>query len=321
MRNSLKKIAGIVLPVVLLFNSGCSTFEEMVSTSERFVKTLDQSSYRIVNLSSNKFYSNEPYFMFFYGFGGSLNEFLNEEKNNKTSRLGVMKDVFDDKVLMADYSCDTGMNYTFSMLESSFLDFVVNYQTDTGKKPEIIVAGHSFGAELARMFARKYPQYIKKVGLIAGANNGINIGAMTETAKEWYIQYLNGISKSPPRDFRGLSDMVEGSDFFSQLNTPTVQMDVEYDFYAFVSSDSNIFFQGKNDGVLSLSSEYPSELIKTGHFENVKIGDAVIIKNRHFIMNEQSELLRKILISLKSDKQKYLTQLPDINQARQIVIP
>ncbi|HTY43902.1 MAG TPA: hypothetical protein VMC80_01535 [Patescibacteria group bacterium] len=308
-------ISGIVLSLALAFQIGCSTLESIASSSENFVKTFDEP-YGIVNLSSGgNASSDEPFFLFFYGFGGSLKEFQNEEKNNKVSRLSVMKDVFDGKVLLADYPCNMGMDYTFSKLEKSFLDFIEDYHGSFGKNPNIIIAGHSFGAELARMFAEKYPQYVEKIGLIAGVNNGIEIGSLTEIAKRLYLGYLDSLIKnekcSSAESYHGIDDLITGSDFLNRLNSQAYSSanpaEPEYDIYAFVSKDDNPLISGPDDGIVGLSSSYPYRLKE---FQgSIKIGDAEIIQGNHFSINKDFDLFRRILESIKSDK-KCLDKLP-----------
>lgn len=337
---NLRKASRIILPLAISLTVGCSTLEKAIYESEigemaiyearyKFMNTMDEK-YGLIDFSSleeNDVAPEKPILLFFYGFGGTAKEFLDEEKNEKISRLSVMKDVFDSRVLLASYPCNTSVKEIFSGIEKNFLDFVRKYEEKNSRKPRIFIAGHSMGGDISRIFARKYPEYIKKIGLIASANNGVGIGIFTDFIRTIYPKYIEQILKDGGKpytsdNYQAIDDLLTGSNFLKELNTSTPPLDVEYNFYSFISRENNLFIPGEDDGVLGFYSTYPYELVRDGSFENVKIGDAVIIRGdvNHFSFNNLS-VLRMILSSLKSEKEKYLDKLPEPKDAIQITIP
>jgi hypothetical protein len=257
-----------------------------------------------------------------------MKEFLDEEKEETASRLSVMKEVYDNRVLIAGYPSNAGLDTIFPNFEKSLLDFINNYmEKNNGKKPRFFTLGHSMGVELSREFSRKNPGYIAHAGLWAGENDGLNMGPFTDFVREAYPKHLERIliEKGMPHtkeNYQNIDDLIRGSSFLNELNTPTEPSDVEYNFYAVISKNDNPLIPGEDDGVVSIESAYPFQLIKDKKFENVRIGDAIIFTGDvdHFSTTNLF-ILRTILTSLKSEKESYSYELPPIDKAIHIFIP
>jgi pimeloyl-ACP methyl ester carboxylesterase/ASC-1-like (ASCH) protein len=343
----IKFLRNTIVPVALSLTAlGCSTLEKSLLDSDMGEEAICEPEYRYINsfnkpskiedfglLSRQDSSPEKPILFFILGWGGTIQEFLDEEKNGKESKLGIMKDVFDNRVVLADYSTNKSTEDTFSELEQSALELVNKYSKENqGKMPKIILAGHSMGVNISRMFERKYPQYIKKTGLIGGENDGVNLGIFTDFIKENFPRYMEMILSGkdcPPskitsfgaHDYKCIDEIFHGSEYLNNLNTSTPPLDVEYNFYAFVSKDNNCLVPGEDDGVVNLESQYPYELIKNKKYENVKIGDVIIFKgdiNHYSIDNLLA--LRIILESLKSEKESSYDAVSAEN-AIKIIIP
>jgi len=311
-----------IIPVLALSLSltGCTTLERLLLNSNpgkqavlalrykytnNFGEQCRIEDFGLSNFSDNS--SDKPILFFLYGWGGSLKEFLTEEKEEEISKLSLMKDVFDNRVILADYPSSIGMNEIFSGLENSFLEFVEAYsQNNSGKKPKLVIAGHSLGSQLTRMFVRKYPQYFEKAGLIAGMSNGLDLGMWTGLFKKEYKKYMEkilvGTEKSlTAENYQSIEDITTGSAFMSQINTPTEPLDVEYNFYIFVNGNSLLW--GEGDGIASMKSAYPIDLIYQNKFEKVHLGDKIVFKGEvtHNSV-DNFEIFERILKSLKSDE-------------------
>jgi len=317
----------IPLLALSLFLGGCSTIERALLNSEpgkqaalilkykyttNFGKSCKIEDFGFSDSIDTA--SDKPIFFFLHGWGGNLEEFLLEEKKEPESKLSIMNRVYEGRVLMADYPSSISINNIFSGLEKDFLEFIDNYsKNNSGKKPKFILAGHSLGSQISRMFARKYPEYISKVGIIAGVNNGLDFGQLTPLIRNGSPKYMEQIlirdNKFPVEEnYQSVKDITMGSEFMNWLNTPTPELDTEYNFYVFLSKKDNPLIPGKDDGTASMRSAYPTNLIKRKKFENVKVGEVMFIKGDvdHCSINNL-EIFRKILESLKSEK-KYFSK-------------
>jgi pimeloyl-ACP methyl ester carboxylesterase len=331
------KLARIILPITLsLAIAGCSTLERMalnspmgkmaVSQVENFGNSFKEK-YNIVDynhlLNQEDSSKDKQIILYIHGWSG-LEKDIYEKKDGKASSLDVMNEVFENRVLFANYPSNHKVEDIFSGIENPFLDFVSSYYAINEVEPNLTVVGHSQGAELARMFARKYSQNVRKVGLIAGVNNGVDLWfrdffreALPRQMKEILIE--NNMPSSED-NYENIKQLMTGSPLFAELNTLTEPLNVEYNIYALVSNGmGNPFIKWRDDTVAGFDSAYPRRLISENKFENVNIGDAVIISGKranHFAVDD-SEIFRKILVSLKSDKKKYLKNLPRPEDAEQ----
>jgi hypothetical protein len=294
--------------------AGCSTLEKAVFNSNlgkegvyivqyqymsNFGKTGRIETY---NLSQKDAFPEKPILFFLHGWSGNLDEYANKEIG--TSRLDVMNDVFENRVIMADYSSAKGIDQIFSELDSSFDNFMDEYaENNSGNKPKLIIAGHSLGTQLTRLFVRNHVSDFNKAGLIAGVNEGFDLGMLNSSFKKIAPKYLEKISgkELTEEDSQSINDLMKGSDFFRRINTPTSPIDTQYNFYIFSSKKDNFFIPGKDDGVTRVCSAYPYDLIQSGKFEDVLFSDVIVFEGAvdHSFYNQN--ILRKILESLKSE--------------------
>jgi hypothetical protein len=107
-------------------------------------------------------------------------------------------------------------------------------------------------------------------------------------------------------DYQSIKDITLGSDFMNQLNTPTAKLDLEYNFYVFVSKKNSPLIPGEDDGTVNVKSAYPLDLIEKNKFENVKIKGVTFFEGdvNHFSI-DSPDILKTILESLKSEKENF----------------
>jgi pimeloyl-ACP methyl ester carboxylesterase len=326
-----KKAAPLI--AISLAIAGCSTLEKTLLNSDFAKGGVYSVRYRYMNnfgkksiiedygLAEKKDESPEkPIFFFIHGWASCLKEYSYEEKGQ--SRLDVMKDVFDSRVIMADYSSSRGIDSIFSELEDSFLNFNEEYsKNNSGKKPTFIIAGHSMGTSIERLFTRKYPDYFSKAGIIAGVNDGFSLGILRFPLEKLLPRYIDKLAKRPlnREDYQSINDLMPGSDFLKRLNTATNPLSPEYNFYIFSSQKDSFFIPGKDDHVTSVKSAYPLNLIEKNRFEKVRIGEVVVYEGAvsHSLYN--LDLLRNLLESLKSEKPG-CQKAPSLKQARHIKV-
>jgi pimeloyl-ACP methyl ester carboxylesterase len=321
----------LLIPLAALAIAGCSSLEKALLNSnlgkdalyavDRYMTNYGKSAViEDYGLAEKKDESpQKPILFFIHGWASSLEEWAYEEKGS--SRLDIMNEVFDNRVIAADYSSCKGIEDIFSELDSSFTEFMDEYaKNNEGDKPKLIIAGQSMGTQLARLFSRRHPEYFKKVGLIAGVSQGFNLGPLP--VKKMIPKYISKIAKKDlaPEEYQSIIDLMPKSDFFKELNTPTNYLDIEYNFYVFSSKKDSPFIKGEDDRITSVSSAYPLELIETNRFEDVKFGDVIIYEGAvdHSLYNQ--DILREILQFLKSDKPQY-KKAPSLKEAKHITVP
>ena len=327
-------LAGIVLSAGLSASvaTGCTALENAFLDSDMGKQAIVQVEYKLTKnedgykIDDFGFFDSidkspeKPILLYIHGWGGSSRDLFEEEKNEKESRMSIMKDVFGNRVLVANYPCDTGIDGIFSNLEKPFRNFVNKYIHINKKSPEFIIAGHSMGTQISRLFARKYgkmdsPDFpegyspkIKKLGLIAGINGGVDFGIFTGFVKSAFPKHIKKIlafgSKPVTEDsYRTVNDMLKESDFMKKLESPAGPLDIEYNFYAFSSYWDNIIIPEYDDKVTPLEAAYPYNLIKKGKFEKVKFGDVIIFTGDVDHLSTQNMFIfRKIMESLSSEK-------------------
>ncbi len=324
----MRKIKSKIIPSIALALSltGCSTLEKFIINSDvgkeaifsvqhRYMTGVDNPNCQIEDfgIAEKKDESPEkPILFFIYGWGGSLDILLNEGKNEGFSKVDVMREVFENRMIMADYPSNLGIEPAFLGLENPFLEFVKTYsENNSGKKPKIILVGNSFGSQIARLFARKYSSYFEKAGFIAGLNDGLNLGVWTDFVRERFPKYMREVlledgKEATTGDYQSIRDILSGSDFFKKINTPTEKLNLEYNFYAFVSKKDSWIIPGEDDNLTGLDSAYPMRLIREKKFENVDVGSVMVFKGDvdHFSMNNL-EILREIMESLKSNNESF----------------
>jgi hypothetical protein len=251
----------------------------------------------------------KPILFFIHGWGSSLKEFEKQEKITKYSKLDIMKEVFEERVIMADYPSDNSMDNLFSELETPFFEFINNYKlNNNGKNPKLILVGNSMGTQVARLFGRKYPEYFIKEGLIAGVNEGLNFGILTPMFKQEFPKYMKKVlvtlNKIPSEEnYQCVKDLTTKSAFMKKINTPTSGKRLECNFYGFISNKNSLLIPDRDDGLVSYKSSYPLDLIKKNKFENIQVGEVLYFEGEldHFSLNN-FDVLRKIMLSLKSEK-------------------
>jgi len=316
-----------IIPLIALSISvaGCSTLEKVLINSDVGQQAISRIKSGYINGINEQFKiedfgiaekkddcSDKPILFFIYGWGGNLNE-LGEKKGWDFSRLEIMKEVFEDRVILADYPSTVGIETAFSNLEQLFLSFEKNYsENNSGKKPKIIISGHSFGSQIARLFIRKYNNfYFESGGEIGGINEGVSLGVLTNFARERLPKHMDEVLSSQGRkikveDYQILTDMMAGSEFFKRINTPTPPLNIKYDFYVFSSKKDSWIIPGEDDQVTSVESAYPIQLIKENRFENVGVRSVMVFKGDvdHDSI-DNPEVLRMILKSLKSENKYF----------------
>jgi hypothetical protein len=318
MKKALIPIAALSLAV-----AGCSSLEKSLLNSDfgkegiYFVQNRYMTNFgktgriETYNLSQKDSSPEKPILFFIHGWSSCLKDYSNEEIG--TSRLDVMNEVFENRVIIADYSSARGIKQTFSELDSSFTEFMNEYsENNSGNKPNLIIAGHSMGTQLTRLFVRNHPSDFKKAGLIAGVSEGFNLGMLNSSFKKMVPEYIGKISgkELTEEDYQSIKDLMEGSPFFKEINTYTLPINIPYNFYILSSKKDNFFIPGKDDGVTRVCSAYPYDLIKAGKFEDVLFGDVLIFEGavNHSFYNQN--ILRKILESLKSESTVSHTPIP-----------
>jgi len=330
----------LAIPLLALsLITGCSNFEKtflrakVIKQASSFVEenyfhNFGQPCHiEDFGLSSKKDVNpDKPILFFIHGWGSCLEDYLNTSENGD-SKIQPMREVFEDRVIMADYPSNLGVNDIFLGLEKDFLDFENEYsKNNVGKKPNLIIAGHSLGTQIERMFVRKYSEDIKKAGFIAGVHNGLRFGPFTNFFEEEVSSFIDSIlienNKFPsPQYSQSIREMVFESDFMNQLNTSTSPLQTVYCFYAFYSEKGNPFiFPKKNDKVTSLDSAYPLDLIKDKKFEDVPIGDVEIFYDRDHFSLSNKEIALEIFNSLKLDNSNYSRVPPSLKEAKWIKI-
>jgi hypothetical protein len=337
-------LKAVALSASLLSLASCTSLETALLNSDigrqavfqteyKFVKTFDEQ-YRIINFSQFNQEDpspNEPYLLYIYGFGGTAQEFLDEEKNEENSRLGVMKDVFENRVLLANYPSCTNLNNIFSGIEKNLINFIIDYmEKNHGKKPRIFIEGHSMGVDFERMFSRKYPGYIERAELVAGVNEGVDMGIFTDFIRENYPKYIERIlmqngQSTTKENYQCIDDLIKGSNFLKELNTPTKPLGVEYILTAFLSKKDNLFIPGLDDGVTSVNSALAINLIKNNKFENVRIRNVILFEGADGLELDHSSInnlniLRKTLEYLKSDQEISYTGQPSLENVTRVPI-
>jgi hypothetical protein len=311
-----------ILPLltISLVLAGCSSLENAVLSSDigkRAVIKIEDgylNNYgkeaRIEDYGMAKEDSNpeKPILFFIPGWGSSLKEFQKQENITKYSKLDVMKEVFDNRVIIADYPSDDSIDNLFSELEIPFFNFVKEYELNNeGRNPKLILVGNSMGTQITRLFARKYPEYFEKVGLIAGVNEGLNFGILTPIFKQEFPKYMKkmlvSLNKFPrEEDYQCVKDVTRKSKFMNRINTPTTGKKLEYNFYGFILNKNSLLVPDRDDGLVSYKSSYPLDLIKQNKFENISIGDVLYFEGEdHFALNN-FDVLRTIMLSLKSER-------------------
>jgi pimeloyl-ACP methyl ester carboxylesterase len=327
------KKAVMSIAALSLVLAGCSSLERAILHSDigkegaYFVQNKymcnfgKQGRIETYGLESKDYCPEKPILFFLHGWSGCLEEYAHEETGE--ARLDVMNEVFENRVIMADYPSSKGIDSIFSDLDNSFDNFVDEYsENNSGKKPKIIIAGHSLGSQLTRLFVRNHPNYFKKAGLIAGVSEGFDIGMLNSPMKKIVPRYLGELSGQCiiMENYQSILDLMKNSDFFETINTLTPELDTEYNFYILLSKKDNPFIPGKDDNVTRACSAYPLDLIKSKRFENVNIGDVIFYEGAvdHSLYN--LELWRQILTSLKTERQTS-RYAPSVKQAKHIIIP
>jgi pimeloyl-ACP methyl ester carboxylesterase len=320
---------------------GCAALEKIVANTSigkqikshienNFIRGME-TGYKITDfnlLSQPDLCRDRQILLFIHGFGCNVEEFLEEEKTKPASKLSVMKEVFGNRVLLANYPSNHKVEDIFSGLEQQFFDAVIDpySRMNHGAKPNITIAGHSLGSQFTRMFARKHSQYVKKVALIAGINNGVNlIGSNsffgTYLQREMEKILIQHNVQYSEEDYAIIAQLLTGSKFFKNLNSPTEPLDVVYDIFAARTKrgKGNNAIRGRNDFVVGFNEAFPYHLIKSGNFENVNIRNAVVVEGgNHSSIVDNLRIFGEIMCLLYSDNRQYAKTLPRPKYAHKI---
>lgn len=323
-RKSLIKLsAGIILAGSL---ANCATFEHalgnMLTKSDAVKPAVSRITRGFVPNSKNGYYietfdffdktidTNEEIAIYIHGWANSANDFI--ETGNANSKLNTARKVYPN-IWLANYPSNTSLEKICKNMEIYLEKNIEKYieSNPEHKSPSITLIGQSAGTLVSRYLARKYPE-VKKAALVGGPHDGANFGIFDKVINKIYDKSLSQFLKgkdmlSSPESYQSYRDLLHGSEFLNELNTPTSLLDKDYYFFAFQSDKGSNFIPGKDDQVVPSSSAYPYKLMKEGKFENVRVKKVVFYEGdvTHFSLVDSPDILEQVLRIVKSNDRKY----------------